>query len=116
MSDAERLSRENFVEVCRANSELEGNLLVSYLAENGIEAVLQEPPSVPPLDMAESLTGMDRVHGVFVLEHNSKKATSLVQEFLSAPLDESRLEQEGSTGQRADGEASDERVSGEKNT
>jgi len=44
---------------------------------------LQEPASIAPLNVAESMTGTDKVCGVFVLGHDRQKASELVEEFLS---------------------------------
>ena len=92
------------MEIHRARSDWEGNLLVGYLRDNGVEAVLQDPPSVPPLDAAEALTGTGRICGVFVLEHGAERAASLVKEFLSAASDEHLLEEEAARKLRVDRE------------
>ncbi len=93
MSDGDRLNAENLVEVHKAHGEWEGNLLVGYLRDNGVEATLQEPASIAPLNVAESMTGSDKVCGIFVLDHDSKRASELVKEFLSAAADEGVLEE-----------------------
>ena len=82
MSERER--SEELVQVHHARDECEGNIVVGYLRENGIEATLQSPPSVPPLDLVENLTGSDKINGVFVLEHEAEHARSLLKEFLQA--------------------------------
>ncbi len=94
MADPEKLNSEKLVEIHRARSEWECNLLVGYLGEHGIEAAPQAPPAVPPLDVAEEMMGSGRIFGVFVLEHDVERATSLVREFLSAASDENLLEEE----------------------
>jgi hypothetical protein len=93
MSDTDRLNSEYLVEVHKARGEWEGNLLVGYLRDNGVEATLQEPASIAPLDSAETMTGTDKVCGIFVLDHDRKKASELVKEFLSAAADDSVLEE-----------------------
>ena len=93
MSEEERLRSEKLVEIHRARDEWEGNLLITYLRENGVEATLRSPPAVPPLDAAEILSGTEKVCGVFVLEHEAQRAAELVTEFLSAATDDSILEQ-----------------------
>ena len=92
MSDADRLNSENLVEVHKAHDEWEGNLLVGYLRDNGVEATLREPASIAPLAAAETMSGSDRGCGVFVLGHNGQKASALVKEFLSAAADENLME------------------------
>ena len=98
MSDTERLSSEKLVEVHRANSEWQGNLVVACLRDNGMEAVLQNPPAIPPLDAAEALTGTERICGVFVLEHDAERAAELVKEFVSAVANEEELDEEAARG------------------
>ncbi len=82
MSEHER--SEELVLVHHARDEWAGNIIVGYLRENGVEATLQSPPSVPPLDVAENLTGTGKINGVFVLEHEAEHARSLLKEFLQA--------------------------------
>jgi len=90
MSKAER--SENLVQVHHAHDEWEGNIIVGYLRENGVEATLQQPPSMPPFDAAESLSGTEKVNGVFVLEHDADRARKLLKEFLATVTDEQILE------------------------
>ena len=92
MSDEKRLDSEKLVEVHRARNEWQGNLIVSYLRDNGVEATLQSPPAVAPLGAVEELTGTQRPFGIFVLDHEAEKARKLVQEFLAAATDERTLE------------------------
>ena len=75
---------EELVLVHHVRDEWEGNIVVGYLRENGVEATLQSPPSVPPLDLVENLTGTDKINGIFVLEHEAEHARSLLKEFLDA--------------------------------
>jgi hypothetical protein len=93
MSDQKRLDSEKLVEAYRARTEWEGEMLLGFLRENGIEAELQRAPAVPPLDAMEELSGAQRVHGIFVIEHNAAKAKDLVQQFLSAVTDDKLLEE-----------------------
>ena len=93
MSEEEQLRSEKLVEIHRARNEWEGNLLVGYLGENGVEAMLRLPVAIPPLDTAEILNGTEDAYGVFVLEHEAQRAADLVKEFLSATTDETVLEQ-----------------------
>jgi hypothetical protein len=93
MSEEERLRSEKLVEIHRARDEWQGNLLVGYLRDNGVEATLHVPPAVPPLDAAETLSGTEKVCGIFVLEHEAKRAAELVKEFLSAAPDDNILEE-----------------------
>jgi hypothetical protein len=84
---------ENLVQVHHAHDEWEGNIIVGYLRDNGVEATLQEPPSMPPFDAAESLSGTERMNGIFVLEHEADHARKLLQEFLNTVTDEKVLEE-----------------------
>jgi hypothetical protein len=84
---------EQLVQVHHARDEWEGNIVVGYLRDNGIEATLQTPPSMAPLDVAESLSGSDKVNGVFVLEHEAEHARGLLKEFLNTVTDDQVLEE-----------------------
>ena len=75
---------EELVLVHHVRDEWQGNIVVGYLRENGVEATLQRPPSVPPLDLVENLTGTDKMNGIFVLEHEAEHARALLREFLQA--------------------------------
>jgi hypothetical protein len=88
MSEQER--SEKLVQVHHARNEWEGNLVVGYLRDNGIEATLQSPPSVT-LFVTENPGGDDKANGVFVLEHETEHARGLLKEFLQAggPADDS---------------------------
>ena len=89
MSESNPLDAEDLVPVHKANSEWEGNLIVNYLRENGIEAVLEATPSVSPLDVAEELSGSSRVGGILVFRRDADRARSLIKEFLvGRPTDE----------------------------
>jgi len=93
MNEAEQLRLERLVEIHRASNECEGNMLVDYLGDNGVEATLQLPPAIAPLDAVEALNGTEKMFGVFVLEHETRRAMGLVKEFLVSTVDESILEQ-----------------------
>ena len=84
---------ENLVLVHHARDEWDGNIIVGYLRDNGVEATLQSPPSMAPLDAVENLTGSDKVNGIFVLEHEADHARELVKEFLNTVTDEQVLEE-----------------------
>jgi hypothetical protein len=84
---------ENLVQVHHARDEWEGNIVVGYLQENGVEAILRTPPAVPPLDAVENLSGSGKVNGVFVLEHEAAHAQALLQEFLGMVTDPQILEE-----------------------
>src|SRR5262245_9919164 len=92
MSDGSRLDAEKLVEIHQARDELQGNLLVGFLRDNGIEATFQGEPSVklyPP----EFLYRSAELFGVYVLEENAGKARELVREFLTAATDPAVLEE-----------------------
>jgi hypothetical protein len=83
---------ENLVQVHHAHDEWEGSIIVGYLRDNGVEATLRQPPSMPPFDAAENLSGTEKVNGIFVLEHEADKARNLLKEFLNTVTDEQILE------------------------
>lgn len=85
---------ENLVEVHQAHDEWEGSIIVGYLRDNGVEATLRQPPSMPPLDAVESLSGADKGNGIYVLEHEADHARNLLKEFLNTVTDEQVLEEE----------------------
>jgi hypothetical protein len=91
MSKPER--SETLVQVHHARDEWEGNIVIGYLRDNGVEATLQTPPSMPPFDAAENLSGTEKVNGVFVLEHEAEHARGLLKEFLNMVTDEQILEE-----------------------
>ncbi len=83
---------QDLVLIHHARDEWDGNILVSYLRDNGVEATLQSPPSLPPLDAMETLSGSDKVNGIFVLGYEADKARALVKEFVNTVTDEQVLE------------------------
>jgi hypothetical protein len=101
MSDQDRLNAENLVEIHKARDEWEGNLLIGYLRDNGVEATMRESGSTVP-DMVETMTGFDKMYGIFVLDHAAKRAGELVREFLSAATDETVLEETAAEKLRVD--------------
>jgi hypothetical protein len=84
---------QDLVLVHHARSEWDGNIIVGYLNDNGVEATLQSPPSMPPLDAMETLTGSDKVNGIFVLGYEAEHARELVKEFLNTVTDDQVLEE-----------------------
>src|ERR1700689_3471615 len=85
-------SSQDLVLIHHARDEWDGNILVGYLRDNGVEATLQSPPSMPPLDAMENLSGSDKVNGIFVLGYEADRARELVKEFLNTVTDEQVLE------------------------
>jgi len=92
MSDHTRQDAEKLVEIHKARDEWEGNLLMGYLRDNGVEASFQGEPSVN-LDMAHMLKSTDDVFGVYVLEENGPRARELVNEFITAATDPAVLDE-----------------------
>ncbi len=82
MNELNPLNSENLVLVHKTNSDWEGNMFLNYLRENGVEATLESPSSVSPMDVAEELSGSDRSDSIFVLQHDADRARTLVKEFL----------------------------------
>jgi hypothetical protein len=102
MSKGER--SENLVQVHHAHDEWEGSIIVGYLRDNGVEATLQHPPSVPPLDAVDAFSGSEKTNGIFVLEHDADRARQLLKEFLSTVTDEKVLEEAASEKLKVDKE------------
>jgi hypothetical protein len=92
MSDHARQDAEKLVEIHKARDGWEGNLLIGFLRDNGVEASFQGDPSVN-LDMAHMLKSTDEAFGVFVLEENVARARELVHEFLTTATDPTVLEE-----------------------
>jgi len=93
MSDSQRWDAEKLVEIHKARDEWQGNLLIGFLRDNGIQATFQGDPSVN-LDVAHMLKSTDDAFGVFVLEENAGKGRELVREFLTAATDQAVLEED----------------------
>jgi hypothetical protein len=91
MSQSEQSAK--LVPVHHAHTEWEGNIVTGYLRENGIEATLRTPPSVPPLDVAENFSGTNKMNSVFVLETEAEAARNLLKEFQSTVADQQVLEE-----------------------
>jgi hypothetical protein len=90
------MDAEKLVEIHKARDEWEGNLLIGFLRDNGVEASFQGDPSVN-LDMAHMLKSTDEAFGVYVLEENVGKARELVREFVTAATDPAVLEETAAT-------------------
>jgi hypothetical protein len=95
---------ENLVEVHHAHDEWEGNIIVGFLRDNGVEATLQAPPAVPPLDAMETLSGAEKTNGIFVLEDQADQARNLLKDFLNTVTDEHVLEEAASQKLKLDKE------------
>jgi len=93
MSEQDRLESEKLVEIHQARDQWDGNIIIGYLHENGIEAMFQGDPNVP-LEAAEFFKKSDGEYGVFVLEEQADKARALVKEFLATRTDDADLERE----------------------
>lgn len=87
MSDPHPHDAEKLVEIHKARDEWEGNLLMGFLRDNGVEASFQGEPAVN-LDVAHMLKSTDEAFGVYVLEGNAARARELVKEFLTAGPDD----------------------------
>jgi hypothetical protein len=74
---------ENLVRVHKVRNEWEGNLIVSFLRDNAIAAMLEVAPSIAPLDAAEEFSGSDKTGNIMVLQHDADRARALVEEFLA---------------------------------
>ncbi len=93
MSDDQQLNNERLVQVFKARDEMQGELVASVLRENGVEVMVRQSPSMPPLDVVErSFMLNEKTGGVFVLEHEAERARALVQDFLATAVDEKSLD------------------------
>lgn len=93
MSEQDRLESEKLVEIHQARDQWNGNLIIGYLRDNGIEAMFQGDPNVP-LEAAEFFKKSDGEYGIFVLEEQAGKARALVKEFIATRADDVELERE----------------------
>lgn len=112
MTEKLQRSAEKLVAIHQARDEWEGTLLTGLLADSGIEATLQRPPSMPPLDTAEHLTGSDKTHSILVLESAAAPARQVIAEFLAAATDPAALVEEAAQKLRVD-QATIHRLRGE---
>ncbi len=86
VNDPENLASSKLVQIHQTGEEWQGNLIVDFLRDHGLEATLRPPPGIPPLDAAERFIGNKKVCGILVLERESDRARSLVTEFLSTAV------------------------------
>ena len=86
------LAATKLIQVHKAHNELEGNLMVSFLHDHGVDAMLRPPPAVPPLDFCESFNQNETIDGIFVREPDADRARQLIQEFLTTVADVPSLE------------------------
>ncbi len=91
MSEQDR--SEKLVQVHHAHNEWEGNIVVGYLRDNGVEATLRTPPVMPPVDYYELFNHNETIDGIFVLEHEAECARELIAQFLAARPDEQSIEE-----------------------
>jgi hypothetical protein len=91
MSEQELRNAGKLVEVFKARNDAEGNLVVGFLRDNGVEATFFGAAAVP-LDSAEILESSDKLAGVYVLPENAERARQLVAEFGAGVSDEQELE------------------------
>src|SRR5947208_11940480 len=104
MSKPQGEASEKLVQIHKARDEWEGNIIVGYLRDNGVEATLQGAPAVPPLDAVEQYSGSDKAYGILVLEHEAEQARRTLAEFTSAATDETMLAETAAQKLRLDKE------------
>ena len=92
MNPSDKLADAKLVQVHKARNEWEGEFLVGYLQDNGVEAVMRRPPSIPPYDFAEWMYRKNKIDGIFVRESDADRARQLIQEFLMTAADAPSLE------------------------
>jgi hypothetical protein len=93
MSEQNRLEAEKLVQVFKARDEWEGNILVGYLNDNGVEATIQA--QIPGTEAA-AVAGFgetDSSCGVFVIDAVAPQASALIREFETAVADPKVLEE-----------------------
>ena len=93
MSDQNRLEAEQLVPIYKARDEWEGNILVGYLQDNGVEATLQARVQNADAATHTGFGDTDASCGVYVMEEAAPRATALVQEFETAVTDPQILEE-----------------------
>ena len=86
------LAAAKLVQVHKAGNEMEGNLLVAHLQDNGIEVAMRLPPSVPPYDAVEWMVGKNKIYSIFVREPDADHARQLIQQFSATAVDMPSLE------------------------
>ena len=87
MNEPASSDREKLVAVHKARDEWEADLIVGYLRENGIEAMLTDPPTRAAAALHAGFCDPDTTSPVFVLEDQVEPARKLVEEFLAARPD-----------------------------
>jgi len=92
MNTSDELATAKLVQVHKARNEWQGNLLVGYLQDNGVEAVIRCAPSIPPYDIAESMYSKNKIDGIFVREPDAGRARKLIKEFLATATDAPSLD------------------------
>jgi hypothetical protein len=86
------LAAAKLVQAYKARNEMEGNLLVAHLQDNGIEVAMRLPPSVPPYDAVEWMVGKNKIYSIFVREPDADHARQLIQQFSATAVDMPSLE------------------------
>ena len=92
MNPSDELATEKLVQVHKARNEWEGNLIVDFLRNQGVEATLRPPPSMPPCDYYELFNRNETIDGIFVRESDADCARKLIREFLTTAADTPSLE------------------------
>lgn len=93
MSKPDRLNSEKLVDIHRARDEWEGNIIVGFLKDSGVEATLQAEISGPEAAAHAGYAYPDTSHGIFVLEHDADRARQLIRDFQTAVTDEKLLDE-----------------------
>jgi hypothetical protein len=85
------LAAAKLVQVHKARNEMEGNLMVSFLHDHGVDSMLRSPPAVLPLS-CELFNQNETIDGISVREADADRARQLIQEFLTTAVDVPSLE------------------------
>jgi len=92
MNEQDQLGSEKLVQIYKARDEWEGNILVGYLEDNGVDATLDAAIQGTDAAAHAGFATPDPGTAVFVIEEDVARATALVKEFEAAVTDEQMLE------------------------
>jgi hypothetical protein len=104
MNDRGPAGSDELVSVHHARDEWEGNIVVGYLRESGVEATLGAGPALAPLDAVEELGGNERVGSVLVAAADADTARRLLKGMFETAADESVLAEEAARQLKLDKE------------
>lgn len=92
MNNEQGLVNERLVRIHRSENRLGAELLAGFLRDNGVEAVV-DPRTRTEMANLGGYGDPDSTCRVYVMEHEASRARLLVDEFLTASLNEQALEE-----------------------